>query len=173
MLKARDIMTPDPVTLAPDTDIRTAVMLLIEKKINGAPVVDATGKVVGVLCQSDLVAQQKRVTMPSLLAVLDGFIALSSREDFEREIKKIAASKTNIMKIDATFSLSSFCRVFSSSGGLVLSRSASHGTCEISTDIFCAPSGIPATLRMLRSSARSSSPESSFMLAILTFGPLV
>lgn len=93
MLKAKDIMTPDPVTLSPDTDIRAAVAVLIEKKINGAPVVDASGKVVGVLCQSDLVAQQKRVTMPSLLAVLDGFIALSSREDFEREIKKIAASR--------------------------------------------------------------------------------
>lgn len=93
MLKAKDIMTPAPVTLNPETDIRTAVAVLIEKKINGAPVVDATGKVVGVLCQSDLVAQQKRVTMPSLLAVLDGFIALSSREDFEREIKKIAASR--------------------------------------------------------------------------------
>lgn len=93
MLKAIDIMTPDPVTLSPDTDIRTAVALLIEKKINGAPVVDAGGKLVGVLCQSDLVAQQKQVTMPSLFSMLDGFIALSSREDFEREIKKIAASK--------------------------------------------------------------------------------
>lgn len=93
MLKAKDIMTPDPVTLNPETDIRTAVAVLIEKKVNGAPVVDASGKVVGVLCQSDLVAQQKRVTMPSLLSVLDGFIALSSREDFERELKKIAASR--------------------------------------------------------------------------------
>lgn len=93
MLKAKDIMTPDPVTLNPETDIRAAVAVLIEKKINGAPVVDASGKVVGVLCQSDLVAQQKRVTMPSLLSVLDGFIALSSREDFERELKKIAASR--------------------------------------------------------------------------------
>lgn len=93
MLTAKDIMTSAPVTLNPETDIRTAVAVLIEKKINGAPVVDSTGKVVGVLCQSDLVAKQKRVTMPSLLAVLDGFIALSSREDFEREIKKIAASR--------------------------------------------------------------------------------
>jgi CBS domain-containing protein len=46
-----------------------------------------------VLTQSDLVAQQKKVTLPSFFAMLDGFIALSSREDFEREIKKIAAVK--------------------------------------------------------------------------------
>lgn len=95
MLKALDIMTSNPVTLSPDTDIRTAVKLLIDRKINGAPVVNAAGHVVGVLCQSDLVAQQKQVTMPSILAVLDGFIALSSRDDFEREIKKIAATKVS------------------------------------------------------------------------------
>ncbi|OGR38249.1 MAG: hypothetical protein A2051_13385 [Desulfovibrionales bacterium GWA2_65_9] len=92
MLKAIDIMTPDPVTLSPDTDIRTAATLLLDKKINGAPVVDAQGKLLGVLCQSDLVAQQKQVTMPSIFAMLDGFIALSSRDDFEREIQKIAAT---------------------------------------------------------------------------------
>ena len=95
MLKAIDIMTPDPVTLSPDTDIRTAAALLLQRKINGAPVVDASGMLVGVLCQSDLVAQQKQVTMPSLFAMLDGFIALSSREDFEREIQKIAAAKVS------------------------------------------------------------------------------
>ena len=95
MLKAIDIMTPDPVTLSPESDIRSAVALLIDRKINGAPVVDASGKLVGVLCQSDLVAQQKQVTMPSLFSMLDGFIALSSREDFEREIQKIAATKVS------------------------------------------------------------------------------
>jgi CBS domain-containing protein len=92
MLKAQDIMTPDPVTLSPDTDIRTAATLLLDKKINGAPVVDDQGRLVGVLCQSDLVAQQKQVTMPSIFAMFDGFIALSSREDFERELQKIAAT---------------------------------------------------------------------------------
>jgi len=92
MLKAIDIMTPDPVTLSPDTDIRTAATLLLERKINGAPVVDKKGMLVGVLTQSDLVAQQKQVTMPSIFAMFDGFIALSSREDFEREIHKIAAT---------------------------------------------------------------------------------
>jgi CBS domain-containing protein len=93
MLKAIDIMTPDPVTLSPDADILAAARLLLDRKINGAPVVDQKGMLVGVLTQSDLVAQQKQVTMPSIFAMLDGFIALSSREDFEREIQKIAATK--------------------------------------------------------------------------------
>jgi len=90
MLKAQDIMTTECITFTPDTDIPTALKTLLEKKINGAPVVD-DGLVVGVLCQSDLVAQQKKVTLPSFFTLLDGVIPLSSPEEMEREMQKIAA----------------------------------------------------------------------------------
>jgi len=90
MLKAKDIMTTDCITFTPDTDIAVAVTTLLEKRINGAPVID-DGLVVGVLCQSDLVAQQKKVTLPSFFTLLDGMIPLSSTEELEREMSKIAA----------------------------------------------------------------------------------
>ena len=54
MLKAIDIMTPDPVTLSPDTSISTAAALLLDRKINGAPVVDADGMLVGVVGKEDI-----------------------------------------------------------------------------------------------------------------------
>ncbi len=90
MLNARDIMTTECITLTPDTDIATAAKLLIEKKINGAPVLEGDA-VVGILCQADLVAQQKKVTLPSFFTLLDGVFPLSSHEDLEKEIKKISA----------------------------------------------------------------------------------
>lgn len=90
MLKAQDIMTSECITLTPETDIATAAKTLIENKINGAPVLD-DGSVVGVLCQADLVAQQKKVTLPSFFTLLDGVFPLSSHEDLEREMTKISA----------------------------------------------------------------------------------
>ncbi|MDC0335524.1 CBS domain-containing protein [Pseudodesulfovibrio sp.] len=90
MLTAKDIMTTECITLAPDTDIATAVKTLIENKINGAPVID-NGEVVGILCQADLVAQQKRITLPSFFTLLDGVFPISSHEDLEKEMKKISA----------------------------------------------------------------------------------
>ncbi len=54
MLKAIDIMTPEPVTLSPDSDIRTAALLLLDRKINGAPVVDKNGRLVGVVGKEDI-----------------------------------------------------------------------------------------------------------------------
>ena len=91
MLTAKDIMTAPPITLAPDTDIVAAGRLLLEKKINGMPVVDEDGTLVGVICQSDLVAQQKKLTMPSVFTLLDGMIPLSSQADMEKEIRKMSA----------------------------------------------------------------------------------
>lgn len=92
MLKAKDIMTTECITLTPETDIATAARVLIENKINGAPVVE-DGEVVGILCQADLLAQQKKVTLPSFFTLLDGVFPLSSHDDLEREITKIAALK--------------------------------------------------------------------------------
>jgi len=93
VLKAKDIMTKECITLSPDTDISAAARLLIDNKINGAPVIDADGRVVGVLCQADLVAQQKKITLPSFFTLLDGVFPLSSHDELEREITKISALK--------------------------------------------------------------------------------
>lgn len=94
MLKAKDIMTTATIVLTPDTDIITAAKALIDNKINGAPVVE-DGQVVGVLCQADLIAQQKKITLPSFFTLLDGVFPLSSHEELEKEMKKISALKVN------------------------------------------------------------------------------
>jgi acetoin utilization protein AcuB len=48
----RQIMTPRPLTVAPDLPIETAAQLMVEHKIGGLPVV--TDHLVGILTQSDL-----------------------------------------------------------------------------------------------------------------------
>jgi CBS domain-containing protein len=92
MLKVKDIMTEDLITFLPDTEIAHATKLLLEKGINGVPVVDEMGSLVGILCQSDLIAQQKKLPIPSFFTFLDGFIPLTSIKQLEREAQKIAAT---------------------------------------------------------------------------------
>ncbi|MGD9098496.1 MAG: CBS domain-containing protein [Desulfobacterales bacterium] len=93
MQTAGDIMTTDVITVTPETEIVQAARLLLENRINGLPVVDDQGRLVGIVCQSDLIVQQKRVRVPSLFTLLDGYITLSSARHFEREVEKIAASR--------------------------------------------------------------------------------
>jgi CBS domain-containing protein len=91
MLSVKDIMTKDVITVSPETGIADAAKLLLERGFNGVPVVDATGKLVGLLCQSDLVAQQKKLPVPSFFTFLDGVISLTSMKHLEKEIQKITA----------------------------------------------------------------------------------
>ena len=92
MLKAKDIMTRNLITITPDMEITHAAKLLFDNHINGAPVVGKDGKMVGILCQSDLIAQQKKIPIPSLFTFLDGFIPLTSLKKIEKTIQKIAAT---------------------------------------------------------------------------------
>ena len=52
--KISEIMTNEPLTLAPDDDLRDAVELLIEEKIGGIPVVDEAEGVVGIVTYVDV-----------------------------------------------------------------------------------------------------------------------
>ena len=91
MLKAKDIMTKELITVSPETEIVQATKLLLENRINGVPVTDETGKLVGILCQSDLIAQQKKLPIPSFFTLLNGLIPLISKKNIEKQVQKIAA----------------------------------------------------------------------------------
>ena len=92
MLRVKDIMQTDVITVSQETEIVRATKILLENRINGLPVLDASGKLVGILCQSDLVAQQKKFPIPSLFTFLDGVIATTSMKQIEKEVQKIAAT---------------------------------------------------------------------------------
>ena len=92
MLTAKDIMTKDPITVSPDTEITHAAKLILDKGVNGLPVVDRKGKLVGIICQSDLIAQQKGLPIPSVFTLLDSFIPLTSTKHFEKAVQKISAT---------------------------------------------------------------------------------
>ncbi len=95
MIKVKDIMSTEVITVFPETEIAQAAKLLLTKRINGVPVVDKTGKLVGILCQSDLIAQQKSIPIPSLFTLLDGYIPLTFMNRLDKEVEKIAATTVN------------------------------------------------------------------------------
>lgn len=52
MLSVKDVMTCDPVTVAPDLPLPEAARIMLDKKIGCLPVVEG-GKLVGILTESD------------------------------------------------------------------------------------------------------------------------
>jgi CBS domain-containing protein len=51
--KVRDVMTSDPIAVAPDDTIQEAAELMLENQVSGVPVVE-NGRVVGILTESDI-----------------------------------------------------------------------------------------------------------------------
>ena len=91
MIRAQDIMSRDVVTLPAQLDFATAARILLDNHFNGAPVVDDQGRLLGILCQSDLVAQHKRLPVPTLFTLLDSFVRLTPTKQLEKQVRKIAA----------------------------------------------------------------------------------
>lgn len=55
-LVVRDVMTREPLTVAPDQPLATADRLLREHRVSGLPVVERDGHLAGVLSRTDLMA---------------------------------------------------------------------------------------------------------------------
>jgi CBS domain-containing protein len=47
-------MTPNPITVSPDSSVRNAARLMLQDDISGLPVVDAAGQLVGIVSEGDL-----------------------------------------------------------------------------------------------------------------------
>ncbi len=92
MTKARDIMTKEVVTVKPSTTVEELAGLLVVHKISGAPVVDEKDHLVGIVTQNDLISQNKRLHIPTVVRLFDAYIVLGSQTKIEREIKKMTAA---------------------------------------------------------------------------------
>jgi len=79
LIKAKDLMTVDPVCIAPSAGIRELAHLFDEHEISGVPVVDHQGKVIGVVSKTDLIrrcAEGTEEIAPSYM-----FEALADQEE--------------------------------------------------------------------------------------------
>lgn len=95
MITAKDIMTKEVITVHPETEIVHAAKLLLEHHVNGLPVIDQEGRLQGIICQEDLIAQQKKLPLPSFFVILDSVIPLTSYKKIEKSVQKIAAITVN------------------------------------------------------------------------------
>ena len=61
-MKASDIMTPDVISADPDATVLQAARYMLQHHISGLPVIDKTGKLVGVLSEGDFLRRRETHT---------------------------------------------------------------------------------------------------------------
>lgn len=92
MQKAQDIMTKNVITATPATTVTELAQLLASRNIGGVPVLDLSGTLLGVVTESDLIVQKKKIHIPTVVTILDSVFYLENPDKMEKEMKKIAGS---------------------------------------------------------------------------------
>ncbi|MDP9378906.1 MAG: CBS domain-containing protein [Chloroflexota bacterium] len=57
-MQARDIMTPNVITVSPTDTVQRLAQVLTEAGISGAPVVDDSGEIVGIVSEADVISKR-------------------------------------------------------------------------------------------------------------------
>lgn len=84
-----DHMTTDVLSLRPEMAVREAAEALVARGVDGAPVVDAGGKVVGLLTSTDLIVQASELHLPTVVAIFGvAFELPRSARAFDKEVHK-------------------------------------------------------------------------------------
>ena len=68
LLRAKDLMSPNPVSIRRDAGIREALELLADRGFGAAPVIDTAGRPIGVISRTDILIHERECVRHALPA---------------------------------------------------------------------------------------------------------
>ena len=92
MLNASDIMTTEVISVKKETSLKELAGILYRNHINGVPVTDDDGALIGIICESDLIRKDKKLHIPTVVTIFDAVIYLESPKAMEKEFQRISAA---------------------------------------------------------------------------------
>lgn len=114
-LKARDVMTPSPTTVTPDTTIGAVARTLLTSDFGSVPIVDPAGRPVGIVTHGDLV---ERAGLPLRIGLLrDAGVATTDEllgDTAPKAVRTIMSAP--VMLVDEDSSLSDAAATMASTG---------------------------------------------------------
>lgn len=75
-MRVRDLMTVRVLTVRTDTAVNDVARLMSEHDISGVPVLDAQGRLAGIVTEQDIIVRNGRLEMPVLLQFFDAVVPL-------------------------------------------------------------------------------------------------
>jgi CBS domain-containing protein len=106
-MKAREIMTPNPVSVEPEASVMQAVRLMLQRRISGLPVVATSGTLVGIVTEGDLLRRPELATQqrrPRWLEFMigSGKLAAEYTHACGRKVYEVMSSKVYTAGEDTT-----------------------------------------------------------------------
>jgi CBS domain-containing protein len=93
------VMTTDVVTFSPEETVQDATRRLVERGVDGGPVVDEFGHLVGMLSSGDLLVQETKLHYPTVISLFGAYLELpSSHRRFEDDLRRaVGATVGDVM----------------------------------------------------------------------------
>ena len=91
-MKAKDIMTHDPITIGPKTTIREIAEILTEHNISGLPVVGEDGSLLGIVSEGDLMRKEIAPKTPDVFIILGAIIYYNGLKEYQQAFRKMSAT---------------------------------------------------------------------------------
>jgi len=97
-----DVMVTEVLSFTPDENVQDAMRELVLTEIDGGPVLDEQGRVVGMLSTGDLILEEARLHLPTVISLLGGVFELpKSKQRYESELDKaLGATVGEVMETD-------------------------------------------------------------------------
>ena len=103
-MRVTEIMTPDVVTVGPDTPINEVARVMVEYDISGVPVVDGDGALVGIITEFDMIARQADYDAPISSVFFDALIVMPEPHG-EEKLRKILATRAEELMTRTVYSI--------------------------------------------------------------------
>jgi CBS domain-containing protein len=88
-MKAGEVMTTGAATVRPDASLAEAARILIDHRISGLPVVDASGKLVGIVTEHDFLRKENGSRPRWLDVLLTSAGQIAARELHDRRVEDV------------------------------------------------------------------------------------
>ncbi|WP_017298628.1 CBS domain-containing protein [Nodosilinea nodulosa] len=95
-----DVMTPNPISVPPDAELKDAIQLMADNHVGGLPVIDTDNALVGILSESDLMWQTTGVDVPAYIMLLDSVIYLKNPTQYNQELHKALGQRVKDVMTD-------------------------------------------------------------------------
>jgi acetoin utilization protein AcuB len=99
-IKAKNIMTPNPISIEPDAPIDRAAQIFLDRKIDCLPVKDENGKLVGILTSTDIL--KAFLELREILGGIQKIDIIMETTEYEEVLQVLRGQKVSVVSVGIT-----------------------------------------------------------------------
>jgi len=90
-MRVGEVMTTPAVTVSPEAPVSQLARLLLDHDLRALPVVDHSGKLLGIVSETDLLVRNAKLHFPTYIGILENLLPVGGDRNLEDEMRRVLA----------------------------------------------------------------------------------